>query len=104
MLRLPTCVLAALLAAVPVVSADPLPSSAPRVVDYTIDVQLDPAQKTLAGKERITWTNPSNDQVSDLWFHLYLNAFRNNRSTFFRSRAGSCAATRCRRTAGAGPT
>jgi hypothetical protein len=80
--------LAALLAAAPAVWADPLPGSAPRVVDYTIDVRLDPAQKTLAGQETLTWTNPSGDQVGELWFHLYLNAFRNNRSTFFRESGG----------------
>jgi hypothetical protein len=79
---------AALVAAVPAVSADPLPASAPRIVDYTIDVQLDPARKTLAGTQRLTWTNPSGDQVNDLWFHLYLNAFRNNRSTFVKESGG----------------
>jgi hypothetical protein len=87
-LRLSTCLAAALLAVVPAVSADPLPASAPRVVDYTIDVQLDPVKKTLDGRQRLTWTNPSTDHVGDLWFHLYLNAFRNNRSTFFKESGG----------------
>ena len=51
-------------------------------------MRLDPAKKTITGKERLTWTNPSTDRVPDLWFHLYLNAFRNNRSTFFRESSG----------------
>ena len=86
--RIPALLLAALVAAAHAVYADPLPARAARVVDYTIDVRLDAVQKTLAGTERVTWTNPSGDQVADLWFHLYLNAFRNNRSTFFRESGG----------------
>src|SRR4051812_1627159 len=71
--------LAAAMANAPVLRADPLPAHAARVVDYSIDVRLDAGAKTLSGRERVTWTNPSTDQVPDLWFHLYLNAFRNNR-------------------------
>ncbi len=40
-----------------------------------------PAERTLAGRETITWTNHSADSVGDLWFHLYLNAYSSNRST-----------------------
>jgi hypothetical protein len=69
-------------------AADPLPTHAPRVVDYAIDVRLDAEAKSIRGTERLTWTNPSNDTVGELWFHLYLNAFRNNRSTFFRESGG----------------
>ena len=57
-------------------------------MDYVIDVRLDARAKTLKGRERLTWTNPSTDAVGELWFHLYLNAFRNNRSTFFRESGG----------------
>jgi hypothetical protein len=69
-------------------AADPLPVGAAQVVDYAIDVRLDAQAKTLTGRERLTWTNPSTDTVSELWFHLYMNAFRNNRSTFFRESGG----------------
>jgi hypothetical protein len=58
-------------------AADPLPARASTVVDYAIDVRLDARAKTLTGRERLTWTNPSADTVGELWFHLYLNAFRN---------------------------
>ena len=64
------------------------PTRAPRVVDYAIDVRLDAANRSLTGSERLTWINPSTDAVGELWFHLYLNAFRNNRSTFFRESGG----------------
>lgn len=66
-----------------------LPERSERVVDYDIAVRLDPETKSITGRERIVWRNPSNDAVPDLWFHLYLNAFRNNESTFFRESGGS---------------
>lgn len=52
----------------------------PPVVEYTIQVTLDPTEKTLDGRQRLIWR----DAVSELRFHLYLNAFKNNRSTFMR--------------------
>jgi hypothetical protein len=52
------------------------------VVDYRIRVRLDPAAKAIVGNERLTWRNPSPEAVSDLWLHLYLNAFKDSRSTF----------------------
>jgi hypothetical protein len=68
--------------------ADPLPERAVHVADYTIEVRLDPEQKTLDGRERVTWRNPSPDAVSEVWLHLYLNAFRNSESTFYRESGG----------------
>jgi len=50
-------------------------------VDYRIEARLDGETKELDGRETILWTNRSQDTVSDLWFHLYLNAFSNNYST-----------------------
>lgn len=69
-------------------AADPLPQAATPVADYRITVKLDTVTKQLAGTAFITWRNPSSDQVGDLWFHLYLNAFRNSNSTFFRESGG----------------
>ncbi|HEY1249783.1 MAG TPA: M1 family metallopeptidase [Thermoanaerobaculia bacterium] len=60
----------------------------PPVVEYTIAVSLDPAAKTLDGTETLIWRNPSGDAVPELRFHLYLNAFKNNRSTFMRESGG----------------
>jgi hypothetical protein len=56
----------------------------PPVVEYRIEVSLDPSTKILKGRERLTWRNPSSDRVGELRFHLYLNAFKNGRSTFMR--------------------
>ena len=79
--------LAAHLAA-PAARAEALPDSAPNVADYEISVRLDPETKTLTGTERVTWRNPSDDAVGELWFHLYLNAFANSESTFYRESGG----------------
>jgi peptidase M1-like protein len=57
-------------------------------VDYRITVRLDPLTHRLAGHERVTWHNPSAEPVGELWLHLYLNAFKNTRSTFLRESAG----------------
>jgi hypothetical protein len=69
-------------------AADRLPDRAELYVDYAIDVRLDPVKKQLTGRERLTWRNPSSDPVPDLWFHLYLNAFKNSRTTFMRESGG----------------
>jgi hypothetical protein len=67
----------------------PLPERADEIVDYRISVTLDADKKQLQGHERVTWRNPSSSEdVSDLWFHLYLNAFQNTQSTFMRESGG----------------
>ncbi|HEY7182455.1 MAG TPA: M1 family metallopeptidase [Blastocatellia bacterium] len=62
------------------------------IASYKIDVQLklDDKQhpKHLEGAERLTWFNHSNDTISDLQFHLYLNAFKNEKSAFFKESGG----------------
>ena len=68
----------------PLLPASPLPQKADRVVDYTISVTLEPKSKMLTGRERIVWRNPSDGPVPDLWFHLYLNAFKNSKTTFHK--------------------
>ena len=62
---------------------------APRkIVDYDIRVSLDPETKLVEGSETLKWTNPSDGPVGELRFHLYWNAFRNDRSTFNRESGG----------------
>ncbi|MCA8980198.1 MAG: M1 family metallopeptidase [Planctomycetes bacterium] len=101
---------ALLLAAVPsgLVQEDSTPSaSAPRAtrpadleardlrsstVEYDIRARLediDEKPKRLVGSETIRWTNRSGEPVGDLWFHLYLNAFANNRSAHMSEAGGS---------------
>ena len=80
--------LPALAAALCPLSAPAATPVRPPVVSYTIEVSLDPATHQLEGKERLTWRNPSADTVHELLFHTYLNAFKNNRSTFMRESGG----------------
>jgi len=85
---MPTGTIPAAAAALPAARPPGLPDHADQVVDYRISVRLDREKKQLRGHERIMWRNPSPDTVGDLWFHLYLNAFKNSRSTFFRESGG----------------
>jgi hypothetical protein len=58
------------------------------VVDYVLRATLDPATHIVHGEGTIVWRNKSASPVSELWFHLYLNAFKNEGSTFLRERIG----------------
>ncbi len=55
----------------------------PRTTSYKMNVELNPETKTVTGDLILTWKNPSQEPVSDLQFHMYLNAFKNSKSTFF---------------------
>lgn len=59
-----------------------------RVVDYTLRATLDPAAHTVHGEGTIAWKNVSSQPVSQLWMHLYLNAFKNQSSVFMRAPVG----------------
>src|ERR1017187_5979378 len=68
--------------------AAPLREHADNVVDYAISVTLDATKKQLAGTEVLTWRNPSSDAISELWFHLYLNAFKGKKTSFYKESGG----------------
>jgi hypothetical protein len=69
----------------PVLFPEPL---SPRIANYDIDVKLDTETRILKGKEILIWHNTSSDAIDELQFHLYLNAFRNNQSTFMKESGG----------------
>src|SRR5688572_14909082 len=56
----------------------------PRNASYTIDVTLDPRARRLTARETLTWTNITPAATSELQFHLYYNAWRNDDSTWMR--------------------
>lgn len=62
------------------------PTLSDRVVSYTIDANLDAVKHAVTGKEHMTWRNRSDRDVHSVYFHLYLNAFQNQGSTFFTER------------------
>lgn len=65
-------------------AASHVPTAGERIANYRIDVRLDPEAKTVRGKQVLTWINSGQVGTDEFYFHLYLNAFRNNRSTFVR--------------------
>jgi len=68
----------------PTAAAQPFRSHADDVADYTLRARLDPEKHTLHGEGTIRFRNASSGAVHELWLHLYLNAFKNERSTFLR--------------------
>ena len=62
------------------------PPLSPRNANYSIDVRLDPASRTITASETITWRNITSKPVNDLRFHLYWNAWRDDRSSWQRER------------------
>ncbi len=65
----------------PVLFEQPL---SPRTASYDIAVRLDAESRTIHGEETLTWHNKSREPAGELQFHLYLNAFRNSRSTLLK--------------------
>ena len=49
--------------------------------DYAITARVDEEARRLIGEEVVLFRNETRDDVPDLWFHLYWNAFANDRST-----------------------
>lgn len=71
---------------VPVLFPEPL---SPRIANYNIDVSLDAEKRLLDGKQVLVWHNKTGSTIKELQFHLYLNAFRNSKSTFMERSGGS---------------
>lgn len=68
----------------------PPPSAEPaRVASYVLDARLDAATHIITGKGTLTWLNTAREPTRELWFHLYLNAFKNERTVFLRSPFGA---------------
>jgi Peptidase family M1 domain len=60
------------------------PPLSPRNASYIIDAKLDPASRTITGSEVILWRNLTTRPATELQFHLYWNAWRDDRSTWLR--------------------
>ncbi len=58
----------------------------PRNASYDIQATLDPASRSIRGRETIVWRNISANPATELQFHLYWNAWRNAGSTYLRER------------------
>ena len=59
-------------------------SRVPAVASYRIEATWDEERKTLAGRETVFFVNRTAREFPDVLLHLYLNGFRNTRSTLSR--------------------
>ncbi|MBI3201526.1 MAG: M1 family metallopeptidase [Myxococcales bacterium] len=73
----------------PAAPAAPPPDAPARVASYRLEASLDVPAHRVTGKGTLTWTNASSEPTRELWFHLYLNAFKNDKTVFLRSPFGA---------------
>jgi hypothetical protein len=66
-----------------------LADAAPKVASYEIEAKLDTDQHRITGRETIRFVNRSTAALNEVWFHLYLNAFKNDKTLFLRSPFGA---------------
>jgi len=59
-----------------------LPTQSDRIVHYTMDVRLNVKTNIIAGSEKLEWKNTTGQPQQEFPFHLYHNAWKNNRSTY----------------------
>ncbi len=64
------------------VNSEPVSDTVSENVHYRLKVKLDPKAKTIDGSLVLTYTNNSPDEISELQFHLYMNAFKHENTTF----------------------
>jgi len=62
-----------------------LAAHADPIASYTLRASLDPAQHTMHGEGTLVWRNASRAPQRELFVHLYLNAFKDQRTVFLRS-------------------
>ena len=73
------CIIPGKYALAQIVNKEPLSA---RQTYYKIDARLDPDSKIVTGEMEAYWVNKSNDIVPDIRLHLYMNAFKSNKTTF----------------------
>ncbi|HEY3495599.1 MAG TPA: M1 family metallopeptidase, partial [Polyangiaceae bacterium] len=64
------------------------PESPPRVASYTLSAKLDAPRHEITASGTLVFRNVSEAPLAELYFHLYLNAFKNEKSLFLRSPFG----------------
>src|SRR5690606_21335259 len=65
-----------------------MPKRADEIASYRLSARLDAERHVVSGKGTIRWRNASNAPASELYFHLYLNACKNDRTRSLRSPFG----------------
>ena len=59
-----------------------------RIASYRIDARYDPDTHRITASQTLRWKNTGESAVSQMPFHLYLNAFKNENSVFLRESRG----------------
>jgi hypothetical protein len=72
----------------PAARAD-LPEESPNTLDYRIEARLNAKTYEIDATGTLTWHNQTETPVDEMRLHLYLNAFKNDLSTFMRESKGS---------------
>ncbi len=57
------------------------------IANYAIQAELFPSKKMVEGSETLSWTNTSSKPVKELQFHLYMNAFKDKNSSYFKEQS-----------------
>jgi hypothetical protein len=63
------------------------------VYKISMEATFEPKERSIKGHQRLRWRNTASVPVTELQFHLYLNAFANNRTTFFTESGGQLRGT-----------
>jgi len=69
-----------------IVNKEPL---SPRITGYRIDARLDPVAKTITADMDAFWVNKTGESVPEIQMHMYMNAFKSSKSTFYSETGGS---------------
>src|ERR1043165_3070298 len=77
-----TCLL--LLRSSPDLGAAQTTPRSPRNASYTLKASLDPATHSITGSGTLTWRNITRTPATELQFHLYWNAWRDQKSTWMK--------------------
>jgi hypothetical protein len=59
-----------------------------RTANYDVSLVLNTELKQVNAKQLLTFKNPSADTIWSMPFHMYYNAFKNNKTTFFTEASG----------------
>jgi len=57
----------------------------PRIANYTMDIRLDTDNRLIHGTEILTWRNATSHPADEAQFHLYYNAWLNDKSSYLGS-------------------
>ncbi|MCU0472235.1 MAG: M1 family metallopeptidase [Bacteroidales bacterium] len=63
-----------------IINREPL---SPRITGYRIEAKLNTESQTVVGYMEAFWVNYSSDMVRDVQLHMYMNAFKSNKTTLY---------------------